>query len=241
MPAVVPIAVVRALEERAFNAWPALQTCLVDGWLLRFANGYTKRANSLNAWSPSVPVEAVLEHVGALYAARGLPLVVRITPLAGAVADKTLANLGFSAFDETAVMTAPLSGAGTIGPSNSIASLFISARPSEAWLDGYGAANGIVAERTRLHARMLEAIPQPVGFACLSFAGEPVAWGWLLWSAAWRGSSTLRRLPLSAGAVLVGRWSGAARMGEKSWRPISLLASCDRQCGRNRALSSVGL
>jgi len=43
------LAAVRGLEERAFNAWPALQTVLVDGWAFRWANGYTKRANSANA------------------------------------------------------------------------------------------------------------------------------------------------------------------------------------------------
>lgn len=35
-------------EELQMNALPSLQTILYDGWVLRFAKGYTNRANSVN-------------------------------------------------------------------------------------------------------------------------------------------------------------------------------------------------
>jgi N-acetylglutamate synthase len=44
---------VRQFEEISNNAWPALQTMLYDGWLLRFANGVTKRSNSVSLLYPS--------------------------------------------------------------------------------------------------------------------------------------------------------------------------------------------
>ena len=45
----VDLAEVRRLEELAFRGWPALESRDLAGWRQRFAGGYTKRANSINA------------------------------------------------------------------------------------------------------------------------------------------------------------------------------------------------
>lgn len=42
------------LEELSMNALPALQTILYDGWVIRFADGYSNRANSVNPIYPSI-------------------------------------------------------------------------------------------------------------------------------------------------------------------------------------------
>ncbi|WMM30943.1 GNAT family N-acetyltransferase, cg3035/Rv0428c family, partial [Shouchella clausii] len=47
------IALIRKIEALSMNAQPALKTVQKGGWILRFANGYTKRANSINPLYPS--------------------------------------------------------------------------------------------------------------------------------------------------------------------------------------------
>lgn len=169
----VPIAHVRALEERAFNAWPALQTLVADGWLMRFADGYTKRANSVNAWHPTARLEDVLAYAGELYSARNLPLIVRVSPLAGAAADDMLAQRGFARIDETIVMTASLSAL----PCRRDPDVSVAETPASKWLGGFATANGVPAERRAVHDRMVALIPRPVAFAELARQDTPVAWG----------------------------------------------------------------
>jgi N-acetylglutamate synthase len=73
----------RRLEEVALNAWPALQQMLFDGWLLRFARGYTKRANSINAlYDSRLDVATKIAACEHAYTAQGLTPVFRLTPFA---------------------------------------------------------------------------------------------------------------------------------------------------------------
>ena len=58
------------IEEVALNAWPSMQHMLYDGWLLRFSNGYTKRANSVNILYAGALAYANAVHVAAHYGLR---------------------------------------------------------------------------------------------------------------------------------------------------------------------------
>lgn len=163
---------IQTLEERAFNAWPALETVLVDGWVLRFAAGFTKRANSVNALRPKVGVAAMIGVAGPLYAAHGLPLVFRLSPLAGASADATLEAQGFRPLDETIVMVAPLADDLVVDQAVTIATA-----PEGGWCAGFAAANRVPAQHRATHDRMLAAIRFPAAFAGLSAGGEPLGFG----------------------------------------------------------------
>jgi N-acetylglutamate synthase len=69
------------IEELSLNAWASLQTMLYDGWIIRFADGYTKRANSINPlYSSSIDIDEKLHFCEQLYRKKNLPVVFKITP-----------------------------------------------------------------------------------------------------------------------------------------------------------------
>src|SRR6478752_9634815 len=45
------------LESRLLNAWPSFDYQLYDGWVLRLANGYSKRANSATPFRPDIGLD----------------------------------------------------------------------------------------------------------------------------------------------------------------------------------------
>lgn len=100
----------RRLEEAILNSWPALEQVLIDGWVVRFGGGFTRRANSVTPLYESLqPPEAKLPHIEALYAARQLPMIVRLTDRAGAPnLDADLERLGYAFSSGALVMTLDL-------------------------------------------------------------------------------------------------------------------------------------
>ena len=65
---------VLALEEVAALGWPAPENRWLGRWLLRAAEGWTGRGNSvLPLGDPGLPLDAALTEVTAWYGERGLP------------------------------------------------------------------------------------------------------------------------------------------------------------------------
>jgi len=102
-------AAIRRMEEMQLNAHPSLQTVVHDGWLLRFAGGYTNRANSVNMLYPSqIPAIEKIDFCESAYVAQGLPAVFKITPLSVDL-DEALAARGYAVVTPTQVMTTDIS------------------------------------------------------------------------------------------------------------------------------------
>lgn len=113
---------IRRLEHAAALAWPGVERQWLDGWLVRYGHGSTRRANS------AVPLEVSPgSDVGAIarwYADRGAPTLI-------AAPDRLFrVPAGLPTDGENVVMTRDL----TVGPPSSSPEVFFTARPDDDWL-----------------------------------------------------------------------------------------------------------
>jgi ribosomal protein S18 acetylase RimI-like enzyme len=100
---------IAAIEEAGLKAWPAHEEVRDRGWVTRASGGFSKRANSLVSLDPDDDADAGTRLVAAerWFAARALPTVVRLTPLAGP--GLAAATGGWTEFEPSLVMIADLS------------------------------------------------------------------------------------------------------------------------------------
>ncbi len=102
-------------ELLSFNIHPCLEEEMYDGWLLRFAEGYTKRANSVNVVGAStISLAEKVKYCEETYVKRHLTPVFKITPMASEL-DELLEEKGYSSVDKTNVMTVNLVEKGNAG------------------------------------------------------------------------------------------------------------------------------
>jgi ribosomal protein S18 acetylase RimI-like enzyme len=98
------------IERAGLQAWPGIEVEHEGSWIRRAANGYTKRANSVQALDPADDGHAAarLEASCRWFAARGLEPIYRVTPLAGPRVVAALDAAGWVAFDHSQVLAMEL-------------------------------------------------------------------------------------------------------------------------------------
>jgi ribosomal protein S18 acetylase RimI-like enzyme len=162
---------IRDLESKAFKAWPALETQANFGWVQRFAGGYTKRANSINAIEPKPDfTPAAMADLERPYRERGQPPIWRLTPLAPAGADAALAHRGYRRIGESLVQRAALDERFVADPA-----VRIEPSASTEWLAGFAELSPVAPQHREIMARMLRSIAAPVGFASVEQDGQFLA------------------------------------------------------------------
>lgn len=166
---------IRSLEELSLNAWPALRTIYDDGWVLRFADGYTRRANSVNPLYPSTEeTREKIRHCERVYFSRGQDVVFKITPaVQPADLDSVLAAEGYARLALTSVQTVHLD---TLDAPGSDA-VSLDENLSRNWLEKFVDLSGVDGRHVQTMARMLEGIIPAHVFATLWQDSQAVAMG----------------------------------------------------------------
>lgn len=112
-PRPTPFSEILELERLLADSWPAVETEVLEGWTLRYSEGFSKRANSVLALTePDADLDAALERVAAWYRERGArPRIVVAGPVMKRL-DAELEARGWEYEAETAVLTRPIEPGG---------------------------------------------------------------------------------------------------------------------------------
>jgi GNAT superfamily N-acetyltransferase len=161
----------KQLELAAFNAWPALEQLEEEGIVYRFANGYTKRANSanilsLNDWQ----LPQLVAKIERYYTSRGQTSIIRIPSFVKAAAlDQYLGRSGYQYASKSLVMTKALT--------ENARTTILKKLSAKDWLNSFVQLSQSELEHHTAHLAILEQIKDGTLFAVLEIKGEAVACG----------------------------------------------------------------
>jgi len=167
------------IEEITLNTWPAEQSILLEGWVMRSAAGYTKRANSVNPlYGIDGSVTDVMERIKlseAYYQDAGLSPVFKITPyIQPSDLDKTLEECGYRIVEPSSVRVLSLDRLPALSSQYTVE---VRDALSEEWLKFFAELTELSSENQRTLQRMLSASTLKQGYALLLLDGVPTACG----------------------------------------------------------------
>lgn len=180
---------IRHFEELSLNALPSLETIYYDGWVLRFAGGYPRRANSVQQLYPStLPLDEKIAYCEAQYDARGYKTVFKFTAHAPRDLEAPLKARGYVSDTPTCVHTLDLAALDAQPPTPPASvEVAIEPRLSEDWFADCARLNAFPADRAGSMQAIFARIPVETGFARLRRDGETIALGLGVLDQGWIG------------------------------------------------------
>jgi N-acetylglutamate synthase len=168
---------IQTLEELSLNALPCLQQILDDGWVLRFAAGYTKRANSVTPlYFSTENLTLKIKRCEDIYRRFDLQPIFRLTNESRLeILDGILDDLGYQKQDLVSVRTKNISNSNFSLDNNEVTTF--EAEISEEWLDRYVHAVDLPLQHWNTLATMLDIIPHPTCYGMLKERSRSVPEG----------------------------------------------------------------
>ncbi len=166
---------IRTVEELSMNAWPALQTLCYDGWVLRFARGYTRRANSVMPLYPSgIDTADKIRNCEKVYRSKSLVPTFKVTPDSEPPAlDALLEAQGYERDALTSVQLMDLRRLDETPPP----AARVDESASAAWQAAFSRMNKMAPAHQGTHQQLLDAILPAKRFAAVEVDGQIVACG----------------------------------------------------------------
>lgn len=162
---------IRDLEAAAARGWQPLDSRWMGGWLLRAADGFTRRANScLPLNLPDRSLSDAVDAVEGWYDQRGLRPAFQVPePMSAEIAPE-LDRRGWSSDHPGLVLTASVEAARSARRPQ-LPDVRIDTRPDPAWIKSYNYRGGQLPQ----HAVALLTNAETVGFGAIDLAGRRVA------------------------------------------------------------------
>lgn len=183
---------VRTLEEAALHASPTLETRFYDGWLLRYANGYTRGANAVYPmYGSTLELDEKISYCEAYYAHKKQPAQYRITPLTfPSGLDEYLIERGYSKEDPTGVYIFNLLSAATFPEDNARVEI----EWKKEWLQAFCRFRGLT-DYIETVRTTLEKITLPACFLAVYHHNEIVSVGLGVQDGEWIGLYRIATAP----------------------------------------------
>jgi ribosomal protein S18 acetylase RimI-like enzyme len=166
---------IREIEEISMNAWPALQTMHYDGWILRFANGVTKRLNSVNPiYASKIDVDEKIDYCENLYRSKNLPPCFKITDIVQPPdLDKKLEAHGYNHVFDISVQLLNISREKFASGKN----IQISEATDDSWVDNYIRMNEVNPANRSVFKKIIDQIIVSRGLFTLYVDGLAIGCG----------------------------------------------------------------
>jgi len=163
------------LEKIALNAWPAIEEFDLDGWVIRYANGVTKRSNSVNPiYKSTENTEDKIDFCENYYRSKGIPVCFKITEIAKPNdLDQILESRGYDHNFDVLIQVMDIrkingdldKNIELLGDSNDL------------WLDQYIKMNGSKPSLRPVYRMIIDKIAQPKCLFSFTLNGEVIGCG----------------------------------------------------------------